>query len=186
VVVSVGRVTAIKRPDRLVAVARAVRERVPDAIFAVCGEGDRLDELTAAAGELPDTLRLLGWRTDVETVYAAADLALLTSDSEGMPMSLVEAGLAGVPAVATRVGSVAEVVQDGATGLLADATADDLTRCVVELLGDDPRRRAMGRAARAYCAAHFGRDRLVADTDRLYTGIAVERGWWPRPAAKEA
>jgi glycosyltransferase involved in cell wall biosynthesis len=177
VVVSVGRVTAIKRPDRLVAVARAVREQVPDAVFAVCGAGDRLDELTAAARELPDTLRLLGWRTDVETVYAAADLALLTSDSEGMPMSLVEAGLAGVPAVATRVGSVAEVVQDGVTGRLAGTTAVDLARCVVELLGDEPRRHAMGRAARDFGAANFGRERLVADTDRLYTEIAVERGW---------
>jgi glycosyltransferase involved in cell wall biosynthesis len=186
VVVFVGRITAIKRPDRFVAVARAVRELVPDAVFAVCGEGDRLDELRAAARELPDTLRLLGWRTDVETVYAAADLALLTSDSEGMPMSLVEAGLAGVPAVATRVGSVAEVVQDGVTGVLAGTAVADLTRCVVELLGDERRRQSMGRAARAYCAAHFGRDRLVADTDRLYTGIAVERGWWPRPVAKEA
>jgi hypothetical protein len=43
----------------------------------------------------------------------------------------------------------------------------------------------MGRAARAYCAAHFGRDRLVADTERLYTRIAVEHGWWPGPAPKE-
>ncbi len=155
-------------------------------VFAVCGEGDRHDALKAAARELPDTLHLLGWRTDVETVYAAADLALLTSDSEGMPMSLVEAGLAGVPAVATRVGSVAEVVQDGVTGRLAGTAVADLTRRVAELLGDDARRLAMGRAARTYCAAHFGRDRLVADTDRLYTGIAVERGWWPRPATREA
>jgi glycosyltransferase involved in cell wall biosynthesis len=185
VVVSVGRVTTIKRPDRLVSVARAVRELVPDVVFAVCGEGDRLAELTAATRELPDTLRLLGWRTDVETVYAAADLALLTSDSEGMPMSLVEAGLAGVPAVATRVGSVAEVVQDGVTGLLAGTSAADITRCVVDLLGDEPRRHAMSRAARDYCAANFGRDRLVADTDRLYTRIAEERGWWPRTVSKE-
>ena len=55
-------------------------------------------------------LRSLGWRSDVETVYAAADLVLLTSDNEGMPVSLIEAGLAGRPAVATDVGSVAEVV----------------------------------------------------------------------------
>ena len=49
---------------------------------------------------------LLGWRADVETVYAAADLILLTSDNEGMPVSLIEAALAGVPAVSTNVGSV--------------------------------------------------------------------------------
>jgi glycosyltransferase involved in cell wall biosynthesis len=183
-VVSIGRVTGIKRPDRLVAVARAVRESIPDVVFAVFGEGDRLDELKEAARELPDTLRLGGWRTDVETVYAAADLALLTSDNEGMPMSLVEAGLAGVAAVASRVGSVAEVVDDGRTGLLARTDAADLARCTVELLRDPARRKAMGRAARARCAQHFSGDRLVADTDRLYTALATERGWLPRPVRR--
>jgi glycosyltransferase involved in cell wall biosynthesis len=184
VVVSVGRITGIKRPDRLVAVAREVRELVPDVLFAVFGEGDRLDELRAAARELPDTLRLGGWRTDVETVYAAADLALLTSDNEGMPMSLVEAGLAGVAAVATRVGSVAEVVQDGRTGVLASTEVADLARCTVGLLGDPARRRAMGRAARTHCAQQFSGDRLVADTDRLYAALATERGWLPRPVRR--
>lgn len=184
VVVSVGRITAIKRPDRLVAVAREVRDQVPGVVFAVFGGGDRLAELRAAARELPDTLRLYGWRTDVETVYAAADLALLTSDNEGMPMSLIEAGLAGVPAVATRVGSVAEVVRDGRTGLLASTEIAELTRCTVELLRDPARRQAMGRAARSHCAERFHGDRLVADTDRLYTAIARERGWWPLPARR--
>jgi glycosyltransferase involved in cell wall biosynthesis len=184
VVVSVGRITQIKRLDRLVAVARQVHEQVPDVVFAVFGEGDRLGELQAAARELPDTLRLGGWRTDVETIYAAADLALLTSDNEGMPMSLVEAGLAGVAAVATRVGSVAEVVQDGRTGVLAGPDVADLTRSTVRLLGDPAGRQAMGRAARAYCAEQFSGERLVADTDRLYAELAAERGWWPRPAQR--
>jgi len=184
VVVFVGRVTGIKRPDRLVAVAREVRELVPDVLFAVFGEGDRLGELRAAARELPDTLRLGGWRTDVETIYAAADLALLTSDNEGMPMSLVEAGLAGVAAVATRVGSVAEVVQDGRTGLLASTEVADLTRCTVRLLREPARRQAMGRAARAHCAEQFSADRLVADTDRLYAALAADGGWWPRPVRR--
>ena len=182
VVVSVGRITAIKRPDRLAAVAREVSRTVPGVVFAVFGAGDRLAELAAAARDQPDTLRLLGWRTDVETVYAAADLALLTSDNEGMPMSLIEAGLAGVPAVATRVGSVAEVVRDGRTGLLAAPEATALARCTTGLLLDDARRQAMGRAARAHCAEHFSGERLVADTDRLYTALAAEHGWWPRPA----
>ncbi|GIE93162.1 glycosyltransferase [Paractinoplanes rishiriensis] len=184
VVVSVGRITGIKRPDRLAAVAREVRELVPDVVFAVFGEGDRLGELRAASRELPDTLRLGGWRSDVETVYAAADLALLTSDNEGMPMSLIEAGLAGVAAVATRVGSVAEVIQDGRTGVLASVDVAALTRCTAALLRDPARREAMGRAARAYCVEQFSTDRLVADTDRLYAALAAEGGWWPRPVRR--
>ena len=96
---------------------------MPGAQFVVCGDGDLAAEVAGAAAGLGPSLRLLGWRADVETVYAAADLILLTSDNEGMPVSLIEAGLAGLPAVATAVGSVAEVVEDGSTGLLAPCDA---------------------------------------------------------------
>lgn len=185
VVAYVGRVTRIKRPDRFLAVAREVRGAVPTARFLVCGEGDLHGDLESAA-DLHDGLHLLGWRPDVETVYAAADVVLLTSDNEGMPVSLIEAGLAGVPAVATNVGSVAEVVQDGTTGLLARPDADELTRHIVALLRDDGLRRRMGEQARAWTAQRFGAERLVRDTHDLYASIAAERGWWPALLPKGA
>jgi glycosyltransferase involved in cell wall biosynthesis len=177
VVAYVGRVTAIKRPDRFVEVVRQVRATVPDAVFVVCGDGDRLDHLADAAARMDGGIRLLGWRGDVETVYAAADLTLLTSDNEGMPVSLIESALAGVPVVATDVGSVAEVVVDGGTGLLAPCSADALAGHVTTLLGDHARRLAMGRQARAHASERFGTDRLVADTRDLYTQIAAAHGW---------
>ncbi|MGW0751246.1 glycosyltransferase [Streptomyces sp. NPDC002587] len=180
VVAYVGRVTRIKRPDRFLSVAREVRHAFPAARFVVCGDGDLHGDLEAA-GDLRDSLCLLGWRADVETVYAASDMVLLTSDNEGMPVSLIEAGLAGVPAVATNVGSVAEVVQDGRTGLLARRDADELTRHTVRLLGDESLRRRMGEEARAWTARQFGAERLVQDTHDLYASIAVEHGWWPDP-----
>ncbi|MET9567679.1 glycosyltransferase [Streptomyces virginiae] len=180
VVAYVGRVTRIKRPDRFLSVAREVHRAFPTARFLVCGDGDLHGDLEAA-GDLGDSLHLLGWRADVETVYAASDMVLLTSDNEGMPVSLIEAGLAGVPAVATNVGSVAEVVQDGRTGLLARRDADELTRHTVRLLGDDSLRRRMGEEARAWTAGQFGAERLVQDTHDLYASIAVEHGWWPSP-----
>ncbi|MEU8587045.1 glycosyltransferase [Streptomyces sp. NPDC048664] len=181
VVAFVGRLTRIKRPDRFLAVARAVRRAVPDARFAVCGDGDLYGELAAAA-DLRDHLCLLGWRPDVETVYAASDLVLLTSDNEGMPVSLIEAGLAGLPSVATNVGSVSEVVQDGRTGLLAAPDAGELARHTVRLLGDAALRHRMGEQARAHTESRFGAERLVRDTHDLYASIAVARGWWPPPA----
>ncbi len=121
VVAYVGRLTGIKRPDRLLDVARAVFREVPGVRFLICGDGDLRDgdlRQSAAGGDLSGCLRLLGWRSDVETVYAAADVVLLTSDNEGAPVSLIEAGLAGRPAVATRVGGVPDVVRDESTGLL--------------------------------------------------------------------
>ncbi|MGW0884083.1 glycosyltransferase [Streptomyces sp. NPDC002671] len=183
VVAYVGRVTRVKRPDRFLSVAREVRRAVPDARFLVCGEGDLHGDLEAAA-DLRESLHLLGWRADVETVYAAADLVLLTSDNEGMPVSLIEAGLAGLPAVATNVGSVAEVVQDGRTGLLASTDAHDLTRHVVRLLSDDRLRHRMGQQAHSWTTRQFGAERLVQNTHDLYASVAEARGWWPTALTK--
>jgi glycosyltransferase involved in cell wall biosynthesis len=179
VVAYVGRVTGVKRPDRLVQVARAVHREIPSARFAVCGEGDLLGQVSAAAAGLDGALHLLGWRADVATVYAAADVVLLTSDNEGMPVSLIEAGLAGLPAVATRVGGVPEVVQDGVTGLLTTTRSAELADRVLRLLRDEPLRLRMGRDARARATERFGADRLVRDIHDLYTSIAVDKGWWP-------
>jgi glycosyltransferase involved in cell wall biosynthesis len=177
VVVYVGRLTGIKRPDRLLDVARAVCRAVPDARFLVCGDGDLRE--SAAAEDLGDRLRLLGWRADVETVYAAADVVLLTSDNEGAPVSLIEAGLAGRPAVATRVGGVPDVIQDEITGLLAAPDVQELADHTVRLLRDEGLRLRMGERARHWTADRFGAERLVADTHELYARIAVDRGWWP-------
>ncbi|MGW4372266.1 glycosyltransferase [Streptomyces albidoflavus] len=186
VVAWVGRVTRIKRPDRLLDTAREVLRTVPGAVFLVCGEGDLLGAVRERAGELGGSVRLLGWRPDVETVYAAADAALLTSDNEGMPVSLIEASLAGLPSVATRVGSVAEVVRDGETGLLAPPDAILLARHTARLLGDPALRARLGGRARERAARLFGADRLVGDLDRLYTALAVSRGWWPTPRPEGA
>ena len=177
VVAYVGRLTRIKRPDRLIATARDVVEAIPDAQLLVCGEGDLLDEVSSDTS-IDRSIRLLGWRKDVETVYAAADVVLLTSDNEGMPVSLIEAALAGVPAVATKVGSVAEVVEDGYTGFLSPCDPSELACRVIRLLRDDALRQKMGVAAMARGQVRFGADRLVLDIQDLYETIAVDRGWW--------
>ena len=83
-------------------------------------------------------------------LYAAADLFVLPSSSEGMPAALIEAGMAGLPAVAYAVGGVPEVVEDQVTGrLVPPGDQSRLTEAVAELLGDGMRRRAMGEAARS-------------------------------------
>lgn len=187
VVAYVGRLTRIKRPDRLLEVARAVRREIPGVRFLICGDGDLGDcgDLGGTGG-LDDAgwLRMLGWRADVETVYAAADVVLLTSDNEGAPVSLIEAGLAGLPAVATRVGGVPDVVSDEVTGLLAAPDAGELAGHTVRLLRDEGLRAHMGERARRWTTDRFGAERLVADTHELYARIAVDRGWWP-PSGEE-
>lgn len=173
VVVLVARLTTIKRPERFLEIARRLEAQHPSAVFAVVGEGDLLPSLQAQAGP---NVRFLGWRGDVEVVYAASDLVVLTSDNEGMPVSLIEASLCGVPAVATRVGSVAEVVLDGVGGLLADPHVEALVAQVDRVLLDPALRDRLAKGARHHGTASFGRARLVADTERLYEKVAVEKG----------
>jgi glycosyltransferase involved in cell wall biosynthesis len=175
-VVLVARLTSVKRPERFVDVAARLRAAHPSAVFAVVGEGDLLEDLRRQDDDLGAGVRFLGWRGDVETVYAAADVAVITSDNEGMPVSLIEAALAGVPAVATRVGSVAEVVEDDVTGLLTGTDVEELAAAVGRLLSDAPLRRRMAQAAAERARRLFGRERLVADTSDLYEEVVEEKG----------
>ncbi|WP_230984994.1 glycosyltransferase [Microbispora oryzae] len=171
VVAYVGRLKRSKRPDRFVEVARLVLERMPKCRFLMCGSGELKEDVERAAMPVWDSFRLLGWRRDVETVYAAADVLLLTSDSEGTPLALVEAGMAGVPAVATRVGGVPEVVQDRYTGLLCEPDAAELAGLTLRLLDDPGLSRRLGDSARRWAARAFAADRLVADTEALYRSL---------------
>ncbi|MEU6427953.1 glycosyltransferase [Microbispora sp. NPDC046973] len=171
VVAYVGRLTRIKRPDRFLEVADAVLRRVPGCRFIVCGDGELRQELERGIGSARDSFHLLGWRRDVATVYAAADVVLMTADNEGTPLTLVEAGMAGTPVVSTRVGSVAEVVRDGHTGLLAAPDAAELAKHVVRLLSDTTLSRRMGEAARDWTTSAFSVERLVSDTEALYRSL---------------
>src|SRR5439155_17420487 len=139
--------TRVKRPDRLAEMAIDVGRTHPDATFVVAGEGDLLDELRGAMAPLGDRARFLGWCRDMEAVHAACDVEVLTSDNEGMPLSLIEAGLCGVPVVTTRVGSAAEVVADGSTGFVVDRDAAAVAAAVRRLLDDGELRRRMREAA---------------------------------------
>jgi glycosyltransferase involved in cell wall biosynthesis len=181
VVLYVGRLTRIKRPDRLLEVARRLRDARPSAVVVVAGDGELAAATRAWAAPLGDAVRFLGWRDDLEALYAAADVVLLTSDNEGTPVSLIEAAHAGRPVVATDVGSTRHVVDDGHTGLLCPADAPALADAVLDLLGDPERRAAMSAAAPQHAADHFGRRRLVTDTEALYEHLLTAPApSWPR------
>jgi len=112
---------------------------------------------------------MLGLRTDVPRLLAAADLFLLTSLSEGIPVTLIEAMGAGLPVVATRVGGVPEVVVEGQTGLLADASdAEALAAAVRKLLTDATLRQRLAMAGQARAAALFSQQAMHAAYARLY------------------
>jgi glycosyltransferase involved in cell wall biosynthesis len=173
VVTFVGRLTGVKRPGRFVDAAIRLAATRPAVHFLVAGEGELLDSLREQARPLGDRIRFLGWCSDVEQVYAASDVVMLTSDNEGMPVSLIEAAAVGIPAVTTRVGSAPEVVLDGVTGLVTAADTAELADAAGRLLDDDQLRQRLGDAARLRASEKFGAARLVDDMARLYEQVVA-------------
>jgi glycosyltransferase involved in cell wall biosynthesis len=168
----VARLTQVKRPDRFIDTALRLARDHPDVVFAIAGEGELLEELRAQAQPLGDRVFFLGWRGDVETLYSACDIVMLTSDNEGMPVSLIEAASLGLPSVTTRVGSAPEVVLDGVTGFVTDGDVDSLAAATRRLLDDAQLRRTMGDAALHHAQQEFAAARLVSDITDLYLRIA--------------
>jgi glycosyltransferase involved in cell wall biosynthesis len=166
-----GRMTAVKRTDDLLDVLAALRERGVDALLLLVGDGSdrrRLERLAHVRG-LAKSVLFLGYQEEVGRWYAACDAVVLTSANEGTPVTLIEALAAGRAVVATRVGGVADVVEDGVTGLLVSPGDTHALAQRLALLAADPdRRREMGEAGRRRVLERYTVSRLVDDVDRLY------------------
>ena len=164
----IGRITQIKRPDRFLDVVAKIKTDGIKVKFIVAGAGEQLqycqDRVTSE--NLPVTF--LGWREDIEVVLAAADFVILTSDNEGTPLSLIQAGMVGIPVVATNVGSTNEIVVNGKTGFLTDLSVDQLVTAVTKLSGNSELRAQMGSEGREYSLARYGVVRLVRNHEDLY------------------
>lgn len=175
--VFVGRIVPIKRLDLLLRALAGAREVDPRLRLAIVGDGGERPQLERQAAELGiggDVL-FLGYRRELRPLFAAADIAVLSSDNEGTPVSLIEAAAAGLPAVATDVGGVHEVVGED-TGILVppdDATA--LAGAIAEMAGDAARRERCGGAARRHALDRYGAQRLLDDVDALYQDLLATR-----------
>ncbi len=178
-VVSVSRLVPRKGMDTLIRAARRLADRMPDAVVAIAGSGRdraRLEGLVSSTGA---PVRLLGRVPDelLPGLYGAGDVFSMVCrnrwgglEQEGFGIVFVEAAAAGVPAVAGDSGGSAEAVSDGETGLVVRRPGgpDRVAEALVDLLGDAPRRLAMGRRARERAEAEFSYDVLAA---RLRDGI---------------
>jgi glycosyltransferase involved in cell wall biosynthesis len=171
----IGRVTRIKRPDRFLEVVNELKNRGVDLEFFMAGDGDLLDTCreSITSRDLPVTL--LGWQSNIEKVLSAADIVVLTSDNEGTPLSLIQAGMAGIPVVTTNVGSVPEVVLDNVTGIITRLDVQELADALEKLVNYKALRAQLGRAAQEFTLANFGVQRLVNDHEELYKKLLSSR-----------
>lgn len=171
VVLQVARLDPLKDHATAVRALRGALTSGADLQLVLAGDGPALPalrELAFAAG-LGDRVHFLGQRPDVPRLLAAADVVLLTSLSEGIPLAVIEGMAAGLPVVATCVGGVPEVVVDGQTGLLAPAGDDGrLGGHLVGLARDPARRARMGQLGRERAVAAFSEDRMHAAYCQLY------------------
>jgi glycosyltransferase involved in cell wall biosynthesis len=158
-----ARVTSVKNPQLLLDVAALL----PDVTFVMAGGGDLLDEITAKA---PSNVKVIGW-ADASLFWSAVDLAISTSDNEGMPIALIEAQLAGIPVIATDVGSNSEVIEDGVTGIVTAKTAQELAAAVSKLITDSSMRGAMGKAAVVRAQKEFGMERMISAHKTAYEAL---------------
>ena len=174
----IGRMTAVKRTDDVLVAFKRLRDDGVDAVLCMVGDGPDRPELERRAHELGivrDTL-FLGYQEDVAPFYAAFDALVLPSSNEGTPVSAIEALAAGRPVVATRVGGVPDVVDDGKDGFLVEPGATgELASRLAQLAGDRALRERMGRAGRKRVLPRYAVERLVDDVDRLYRSLLAAR-----------
>lgn len=163
IVVWMARVTAVKAPQRVADIARAI----PHACFLLAGGGDLVDQVTK---NIPDNLSYVGWQP-ATTMWAVADVAISTSENEGMPVALIEAQLAGIPVVAVDVGSVGEVVQDGLTGYLLPRFGREFISKVESLVNSPEIRNSMSHAAQRFAREHFSPELLIERHVELFQRV---------------
>jgi glycosyltransferase involved in cell wall biosynthesis len=169
----IGRVNQIKRPDRFLDVVSELKKRNSELSFFIAGDGELLNYCYQRIESESLSVKLLGWQSDMERVLSAADMVVLTSDNEGMPLSLIQAGMSGLPVVATNVGSVSEIVIEGATGFVTSVEVVEIADALENLVKSTNLRNHLGEKAKNFTLNNFGVERLVSDHEKLYRNLML-------------
>jgi glycosyltransferase involved in cell wall biosynthesis len=155
-----ARVTGVKDPHKVITIAQSL----PEIDFYMAGGGDLLQEIKANA---PKNLKVLGWQ-DAKNVLPIADIFLSTSKNEGIPIAMIEAQLAGIPIVASDVGSVSEVVIDNKTGILCDRSEKQLIEGIKKLALDKKLRSTFSKNAKFMALTNFSTSKFIKAHRDIY------------------
>lgn len=175
----VGNMTsAVKGHPVLIDAAAAIVGEFPDVRFLLVGDGPSRKQFEAKVGEmrLEKNVLFLGQRDDVPEILADCDIAVLPSQTEGLPNALLEYLAAGLATVASQAGGNTEIVKDGVTGLLVPPDNPRLlAAAVLRLLRDPDLARSLGNKGREFVRQTFGFGRLVEQTEALYAELLARR-----------
>jgi glycosyltransferase involved in cell wall biosynthesis len=167
--------TAIKQHSLFLAMAAKLAARSDRVRFVIVGDGELRGELEqqVAAEGIADRVQFLGWRGDLDVVYGASDVFVLTSRNEGTPVALIEAMAAGVASVSTDVGGVRDVIVSTSMGTLVPFGNADALTAAVQRFAESPELRSLtGEEARKSVLPRFRLSRLVADITTVYDRLA--------------
>jgi glycosyltransferase involved in cell wall biosynthesis len=171
VLTMVGRLVSQKDPLTFLEACRFINQ---DYQAVIVGDGELREQIETfiTQNQLDNKVILTGERKDVPEILAASDIFVLASNWEGLPLVIIEAEMAGLPVVASRVGGVAELVQDGTTGFTVpprDARA--LAEALKKLIENAPLRQSLGRAGREKALNEFTFDRMLEKTHKVYEEV---------------
>jgi glycosyltransferase involved in cell wall biosynthesis len=175
---AVGALRAQKAYDVLIRAAAGLRESYPDLRVLIAGEGPEKPRLEALVRELGlgEVIMMLGRRLDVPDMLAALDVAVCASHYEGSPLAVMEYMEAALPIVATRVGGVPDLIEDGVHGVLVEpGDPGALAEALGSLLGDRARASTLGARARERRRREFDLDVMVHNFEALYEELLRAR-----------
>ena len=166
-----GRVTKIKNPERFLEVASIIQKSSSDLKFLIVGAGDLMENIenNIKINNLP--IFSLGWITNIEEILAITNLMILTSENEGMPLSLIQAGMVGIPSVATNVGSVSEVVKDNSTGYVVPENSSRIAEAIIKLASNKALYTEFSKNSIEFCNESFSLSRLCLDHKNIYVNL---------------
>lgn len=187
---TVGRLVPVKDQATLLEAMAILRGEGLRPRVLLAGDGPLRESLQSRAAALGlDTVTFLGHRPDVENVLAALDVFVLSSVSEGLSNTILEAMASGVPVVSTRVGGCDELVDEGVTGLLVPSQSPrELAGGVARILRDPLERKAMGAAARRKAETEFSLETMLQAYETLYLELARSKyiGFMPHAMSSSA
>jgi glycosyltransferase involved in cell wall biosynthesis len=170
----------------LIDAMRLVVERIPTARLVLVGDrsdtiySQRLEQRIVQHG-LSESVTHLGQRDDVAAVLRSCDVGVLSSQSEGFPLALVEYGMAGLPVVATRIGQCPEILEKGEAGLLVQPNSPgELAAALVTLLSSSEERKRYAARLHARVRTRYSASAIVADWCQLYEAVTRAAGRPPR------
>jgi glycosyltransferase involved in cell wall biosynthesis len=176
---TIGRLVDAKSYDFLLEATARISKQRPDLSVIVVGEGELLDDLKRLRDslDLARTVHFLGKRTDIPDLMAAMDLYVISSKREGLPVTLIEAMMAGKPIISTAVGGIPDAISHGVDGLLVKPGDEEgFGRTILDLAGNAAEMDRLGRNARKKAIARYSPGTVLRQLEEIYEEMLSGKG----------